>query len=513
MGRFKHGEAEWLVREVDPVDERRDEEDGWLEKSAFEVEEDSWLEKQPADSREWIVPDSASPAETLQAASVVLPNAGEGPRNSLLRCDLTALEEFLCRVQQWAVHQGALCLYSPPCWRRLDDHTAEVEIRKTLRDHSFDGPLISSDYRELRKMLLLNPDIQVAGEFAPPELCLNLADGTLDVLSGEWRAHDSADGFFSFLDLTSQEVFSGESTGAFERFVQQVSAGDEDIRRQLLELVGLMVTGYSLKNFFVLVGPSNTGKSQFGRFLGELVGREYVETIRNIDDFGDKWIMGSLRGKKLVTCLDLPNKPLSPKAVGLIKQLAGDDAVKGEYKRGALFTFYEKPLLVCAGNFPIRVPRIERDQAFLNRMVTIPFSNPVRADEERQQFFRVLLDDAPYIVKCALEALRDLAARNFQLTQVELPEEYAPQEGNEGIKAVKAFVDSCCELAEDAEETTADLFYAYTEMEGAIGLSEIEFGRLLSSALKTVPRVEASKRVGRTDHRGYRGVRIVKNFL
>lgn len=507
MGRFEDGAGDWLSNEhTNGADELFGE--SWIGVEKLSPGSDDWVAASSLCDRAWPTEEVQLPAEVLPALPLALPNAGEGLRNSPIRCDLTALEEFLCRVRQWAVHQGTLCLYSPPCWRRLDAHAAEVEIRRTLREQGFDGPLISSDYRELRKMLLLNPDLQVAGEFVRPELCLNLADGTLDVLSGVWRAHDPADGFFSFLDLTLRDISAGESTGAFDCFVQQISNGDEDIRHQLLELVGLVVTGYPLKHFFVLVGPSNTGKSQFGRFLGELVGRDYVETIRDIDDFGDKWTMGALRGKKLVTCLDLPNKPLSLKAVGIIKQLAGDDAVKGEYKGGELFTFYDKPLLVCAGNFPIRVPRIERDQAFLNRMVCIPFTNPVRSGEERQRFYQELLDDAPYIVSCALETIRELAAHNFQLTRVELPDEYAPQEGNEGIKAVKAFVDSCCELAENIEVTTADLFEGYREMEGSVNLSETEFARLLSSVLEAVAEVEPCKRIGKTERRGYRGIQL-----
>lgn len=512
MGRFEDGAGDWLSNEhTNGADELFGE--SWTGVEKLSPGSDDWVAASSLCDRAWPAEEVQLSAEVLPALPLALPNAGEGLRNSLLRCDLTALEAYLCRVQQWAVHQGALCLYTPPCWRRLDDHAAEVEIRRTLRERGFDGPLISSDYRELRKMLLLNPDLQVAGDFAPPELCLNLADGTLDVLSGVWRAHDPADGFFSFIDLTLRDISLGESTGAFDRFAQQVSDGEEDIRRQLLELVGLVVTGYPLKNFFVLVGPSNTGKSQFGRFLGELVGHDYVETIRDIDDFGDKWTMGSLRGKKLVTCLDLPDEPLPPKAIGMVKQLVGDDAVKGEYKGGALFTFYDKPLLLCAGNYPVRLPRIEREQALLNRMVVIPFANPINPSEEQQHFYLALLDDAPYIINCALEAIRELANRNFQLTRVELPRDYAPREGHEGILSVKAFVDAYCERADGVEVTTAELSRAYLGMEGAVNLSETEFARLLSSVLEMVPGVDASKRIGRTERRGYRGIKIADNFL
>lgn len=155
-----------------------------------------------------------------------------------------------------------------------------------LRDYNLGGPLAPADYKELRKIMTINPDMQRLEPFDTPKHKLNFSDGTMDVMTGEWQEHDSADGFFSCLNMSRRELEVGRNTGAFDNFVGQIADGNPDIRRQLLELVGLALTGCNLKHFFVLVGPSHTGKTQFGRFLGELVGQKNVETLRGIDDFG-----------------------------------------------------------------------------------------------------------------------------------------------------------------------------------------------------------------------------------
>ena len=79
--------------------------------------------------------------------------------------------------------------------------------------------------------------------------------------------------------------------------------------------------------------------------------------------------------------------------------MVGDDPVKGERKYHESSTFYEKPLLLFAGNHPIQIPHMEKEQALLNRMIVIPFRNPVPESSMRQELYKDLLEEAPYIVK------------------------------------------------------------------------------------------------------------------
>lgn len=486
---------------------------------------ESWLEE----TREWGMPqmettwparfkrrEDESPDDELVVVTnhqsvlpKVLPDVKNGLGRSLVKQDLVALEDFLCGQAVWGVFDKQLCHYQEPCWKRLDHHDAEVSIRRILADFGFDRYLASGDYRELRRMLMVNPALQMGQKREPPQYVVNLLDCTLDLSTGECRSHDPEDGLFHFLNMTSGQIMNPPSGDTFERFVGNLSGGDPDVRRQLLELVALLIANRQIKAFFVMLGPSNTGKTQFGRFLTELLGHEQVETLRGMDDFSDKWTMGALMGKRMVTCLDLPDYPLSTKAVGAIKQLVGDDAVKGEYKRGSLFTFYDKPLLVCAGNHPIRVPNAEREEALLNRLVIIPFHNPVLEEEMEDSLYKRLLAEAPYIVSQALETWQELAARNFVLTRTEVPAEYRTAEGNDRLKAVQAFAEKCLTHEPDAEVTTAALLAAFRASPVAVEMSSVDFARLFAQAAQGLSAdIVPIKRVAGLEQRGYRGLRL-----
>ena len=210
----------------------------------------------------------------------------------------------------------------------------------------------------------------------------------------------------------------------------------------------------------------------------------------------------------MATCLDLPDEPLPFIAVGIIKQFVGDDPIKVEAKYKNSHTIYHKPLLLFAGNHPIRIPNISKEQALLNRMVVIPFSNPVPVQEQTPKLYELLLKDAPYIVAQAIQAYRQLYQRNFAVTRVPLPDEYAPQDGREGYQAVTQFVSDCCLFQADREIATKSLYLAYqnyADKNSLATISQIEFARKLSDYLQTRPGVTSCKRV-RNGARGYQGI-------
>lgn len=422
---------------------------------------------------------------------------------------MSLLENFLANNLPMMVYGGELCLYERPRWRSLNKRQALVELRKALQKFDVAGSLGIKDYRELYELLLINPELVCNEELKPPAFCVNLADGVLNMQSGQFRAHDPSDGFFNFVDVDYEEIVSSTLEGpTFEHFVYNAGNGEATVRKQLLELTALALTGYEVKYFFVLLGPSHTGKTQFGRFLEELVGKEYVETIRGVADFGDKWTTGALVGKRLVTCLDLPDDPLPPVAVGTIKQLVGDDSLKGEKKFGNPFTFYKKPLLLMAGNHSPRIPKIEKEEAFLNRMVCIPFKNPVPESQMVQKIYTELLAESPYIIREAMYAFRDLADNNFSVTRGEVPQEYQPQEGNETIRSIQNFLDRCCAKNTNSEITTHALFEAYTASRYMLHISETDFARQIQQVIQSDSSVKRLSRVNGMERRGYKGLQL-----
>ncbi len=427
--------------------------------------------------------------------------------------DLVALADFITHQEKLWVYDSCIYHYTAPCWQLLTERDAIILIRKTLGQHRLETALTNKEYRDIYFLLRDNPELQKRTEFCPPLHQLNLRDGTLDLETMRLHNHSRGDEFLTYLDFTYAEIQQAPYGETFENFVQSISNGDLQIRQQLLELVALAITGYEIKVFYALLGPSNTGKTQFGRFLQELIGRNEVECIAGVHDFANRFTTSQLEGKRLAMCLDLPDTPLPNVAIGTIKQLVGDDPIKVEakYKNGR--TIYRKPLLLFAGNHPIRIPKAKNEEAFSNRMVIIPFHNPVSASKQRQQLYQQLLNEAPYIVGQAIKAYRELQNRNFNVTRVEIPPEYELQDARPSFAAVKGFVSQCCTIDPNACCTTDALYQgylSYADEENAPAINKTEFSRLFSElmTLHYKDEVQAVKRVNSTEQRGYQGIEL-----
>ena len=391
-------------------------------------------------------------------------------------------------------------------------HKAATRFREVLRKDELTETLTRKEYIELYNLLLIEPDIQRYEEFETPQHSLNLLDGTLDLRTMNLRRHNPQDGFFHCLEFYFNDICRADTGEVFESFVKHISNGNKLIRQQLLELNALAIVNCEVKYFYVLIGPSNTGKTQFGRFLQELVGRKNVESVAGVHDFANRFTTSALAGKMLGTCLDLPDTELPSVAVGTIKQFVGDDPIKVEKKYKDSMTIYKKPLLLFAGNHPMRIANPSKEQALLNRMVVIPFENPVNEGKQQHRLYELLINEAPYIISQAIEAYQELIYRNFAVTRVEIPDEYKTQDTRQDFCAVKNFIDTCCEINIDSETTTAQMYKAYKKFASISSLpiiSIVSFGRLLSEYIAYLgDNIIPLKRVGIEKQRGYKGIRL-----
>lgn len=439
---------------------------------------------------------------------------GLGKRQEAM--DTAALEAFVVSQAQWMIYEGCLCIYRAPCWHKFENENEAIkEIRQLLYRHGeIRESLTISDYRKIYSGLLSNPELEAPTRLDTPPYTINCVDGTLNLLTLQPHAHCPEDHFFYYFELSWRDVVNPPMRGEyFDTFVAQISNGNPAVRQQLLEMLAIAMTGTQLKHFFAMLGCSNSGKSQWGRFVQELLGRENVETVQSIGDFGARFTTGSLYGKLLVSCLDLPNGILPQTAVGVLKQFCGDDSVKGEMKYRKSFTYYKKPLVMLAGNHPIKVQHADREDALFNRMIVIPFADPgIDASQRIPNLYLRFLEEAPYIVREAAIAFQDLAAHNWEPTKVPVPAEYAFQEGDHRVLAVKAFVSACVSSEPKAELSTADLFQAYDSFAFEYGYPKMDanfFSRKLSEVLKeSLPEATPTKKVHGKEVRGYTNIAL-----
>lgn len=378
---------------------------------------------------------------------------------------------------------------------------AQEDPRMQAALRGFNGRGLS----DLYERVTLQPSIQRDMEDVqmPPSL-IPCRDGVFDLDEMRPRKTRPDDYFFSVCDVSVDEI--GEGGGdRFEAFMDSVAEGNAAIRQQVLEMIGAVISGYRPKNFFLLIGPPDTGKSQVMNLLRRLIGSQHTMSLSEPNQLAAPFISGSLVGKRLCYCPDAARVNLSQKSAAMLKQLTGGDLMQANVKYKQPFTFANEATVIFVSNFPLQLPP---DPALESRLVTIPFTLPIPKERQIPNFSRVLCEERGYIVGEAIKALRNLIDRGFQFTRadsaVQLP---ANTFGGSVVDQIARFVKERCQLDPDGKEYTDTLYQVFCEFSqgnGGILLSREVFSRSLSAAFRGLEPF-------RTAHqRGYRGIRLIR---
>lgn len=428
---------------------------------------------------------------------------------------VTQIAEVAASSGEFAMIDDSLCVYHTPDWKLLSRIQAESEVKAWIAEHLGNSSISPRNIKEI--VHALQTDTRISRrrrDFHHNELFINFKDAVLDVVSGKVLPPSPSYGFFRHLDISVNQIGQGPHR-YFDQFVETAFAGSEKSYQAALEMLGISVSGFNLKKLFVLMGPSHTGKSQWGVFLQQLLGDENTTAVASIDDFAREWTTGSLINKRICTCLDLPDTYLSEKVISILKQIVGDDTILGNVKYKNPVQFHSETVLLFATNYKLKIPHVLDAKPFLNRIAVIPFCNPVPEGEQIPQLYEKLLDEAPYIVGQAVIALRQLAERNFVLTEAMPVADalYFPEfnASDETSFIISRFVNEECILEEGTATTSEDLYRAYLTFCKAVGVtagSDIDFIRKLKVISPLTGQLSSVKRVGEKGLRGIGGIRL-----
>lgn len=369
--------------------------------------------------------------------------------------------------------------------------------------HGFGGQSRSDFYERvtLQRSIQRNAaDVQM-----PPSL-IPCRDGVFDIETMRAREVRPDDYFFSCCDVPVEEIGKG-SGEQFETFIASVSEGNPAVRQQILEMIGVIISGYMPKKFFLLLGPRDTGKSQIMNLLRNLIGDQCTQSISDPNELSGPWMSGSLIGKRLCYCPDAARVTFSQKSAAALKQLTGDDLIQANIKYKQPLTFRNEAKIVFVSNYPLMIPR---DEAVESRILTIPFSVSIPKERQIPHFSELLYRERGYIVGAAIEALKDLADRHFQFTRADSVTQVPTCAfGGSIMEQIARFVEERCQLDPDGKEysdTLYQAFCAFSEGNGGSSVSREVFSRTLNSIVEGLESLHTSRQ------RGYRGIRLRDNF-
>jgi P4 family phage/plasmid primase-like protien len=347
------------------------------------------------------------------------------------------------------------------------------------------------------------PGIPVAPtEFDTDPFLLNVANGTIDLRTGELRPHRRTDLISKVIPLAYDP---DARCPRWEQFIAEITANRPALGGFIQRAIGYCLTGDTRERaFFVGYGHAKAGKTTFyetiAAMLGPYAAHTAVQTLltkRDQDRPANE--LAALRGTRFVSASEPAEGARLD--VALVKALAGQDPITARFLFKEFFTYRPafKVWLLTNHKPIIR----ETHQAIWDRVKLIPFDvrfygpddpdAPTDAPRQDPALAEVLRGELPGILNWAIAG-----CLLWQRDGLGVPEEVraATAAYRTEMDILGAFLVDRCVVAEGARATAATLYAAYAswcETSGEDKKSKIDVGKALAE------RGFVAKRVGKAN--------------
>jgi putative DNA primase/helicase len=275
-------------------------------------------------------------------------------------------------VQRAGVHTAA-AMYGEAA--ALDDDSARQALVKHARASEGKARLDAMvSVASADAALAIAPDVLDADPWA-----LNVANGTVNLRTGELREHDPAEMHSKIAGAALAEA----SAPRWETFLEQVLP-DREVRAFVQKLAGYSLTGEVGEHVLPFVhGSGANGKSVFLAVLRKVLGDYAAEAAPEllVARYGDRGVptdILDLRGFRFVTTTEVEgNKRMD---ATLMKRITGEDTLKARAMRQDFVEFRNVTHLWMAANDKPPVDGL--DEAVWRRLRLIPFG--VTIDENKR---------------------------------------------------------------------------------------------------------------------------------
>jgi putative DNA primase/helicase len=259
---------------------------------------------------------------------------------------------------------------------------------------------------------------------------LNTPEGIVDLRTGQMRPHDRA-ALCSMTTVAPADL----ACPRWQRFLDQVTAGDQDLQRFLRRIAGYGLTGSTREHaLFFFYGTGANGKGTFLNTLTAILG-DYAK-VAGMDTFTESHTdrhpteLAMLRGARIVAAQETEEGRRW--AESRIKALTGGDPITARFMRQDFFTYTPQFKLLIAGNHKPGLRNI--DEAIRRRFHLLPFTVRIPPEARDPNLFDKLKEEWPAILGWALQGCLEWQAEglNPPAAVIEATAEYFDDEDSFG---------------------------------------------------------------------------------
>jgi putative DNA primase/helicase len=279
------------------------------------------------------------------------------------------------------------------------------EVKKAReRDVMFSHAKRSQSKRSIEAMLWLarsEPGIPARlTDFDADGWLLNVTNGTVDLRTGEVRAHHRED---LISNLSNVEFITGAECELWDSFLRRVTDHNDALYAYLRRFVGyLLVADVSDQSLHFLHGTGANGKSVFCEVLQRLLG-DYAVTVspdlimlRRHGSIPND--VARLRGVRAALMNETSQGSRFDEAK--LKDLTGGDTLTARFLHAEFFDFSPTHRLLIRGNHKPAIAGT--DEGIWRRLRLIPFTVSIPPDEQDRDLLRKLEGELPGILQWAI---------------------------------------------------------------------------------------------------------------
>ena len=329
---------------------------------------------------------------------------------------------------------------------------------------------------------------------------LNTPAGTIDLRTGEQRAHNARD---YMTKITTVAPDSSCSVSNWLSVINRAAGDDRELVGYLQRLCGYALTGSTKEHtlhFFYGTGANSktTILSAVTGILGDYHSAAPIETFTATKGDRHPTELAGLRGARLVTATETEEGRRW--AETRIKQLTGGDDVPARFMRQDFFTFKPQFTLVIVGNHKPGLRSV--DEAIRRRFHLIPFTVTIPKDQRDPDLGDKLRDEWPGILHWCIEGCVEWQKQGLTAPKAVLDATAAYLESED---AFAAWIDEECERDANAWTRSSDLFASWRAWAERSG---VPYGDTKRFKDKLEARGILAKPESGTKRAGYQGLKL-----
>lgn len=316
-----------------------------------------------------------------------------------------------------------------------------------------DSRNITTALKEVAPMLEITPQ-----ELDVDEFLLNTPKNTIQLRTGKLQEHQATD----FITKQTEVSLGKKGADIWQDALNTIFCGDKELIDYVQQIVGLSAIGkVYVEALIIAFGDGRNGKSTFWNVISRVMGT-YSGTIsadiltvgcrRNV-----KPELAEAKGKRLLIAAELEEGMRLN--TSNVKQLCSTDAITAEKKFKSPFDYIPSHTLVLYTNHLPKVGAI--DQGTWRRLIVIPFLAKIEGKSEIKNYADFLFENAgESILSWIVEGAKKVIQLDYKIP--------LPQKVKDAIGKYKenndwfgSFLSECCELDEDDEVKSGELYATY----------------------------------------------------